>query len=74
MARVEGEEALGALRAIETVNAINRGFSPERAFCLLDDEDLLFDVIDLSETADTPNQSTGYVAELSEKTGSHGSR
>ncbi len=56
MVRIEGEEALGVLRAIETVNAINRGFSPERAFCLLEDEDLLLDIIDLSAIADTPNQ------------------
>ena len=45
---VEGEDTLGVLRAVETVNAINRGFSPERSFCLLEDEDLLLDVIDLS--------------------------
>jgi ribosomal RNA assembly protein len=53
---IEGEDTLGVLRAVETVNAINRGFSPERSFCLLEDEDLLLDVIDLSGIADTPRQ------------------
>jgi len=53
---VEGEETLGVLRAVETVNAINRGFSPERSFCLLEDEDLILDIIDLSAIADTPRQ------------------
>lgn len=53
---IEGDEALGFLRAVETVNAINRGFSPERAFCLLEDEDLILDVIDLSAIADNPRQ------------------
>jgi ribosomal RNA assembly protein len=38
------------------INAINRGFSPERAFEMLDDEDLLLDVIDLSGLADNPRQ------------------
>ncbi|MDI9633339.1 MAG: KH domain-containing protein [Methanolinea sp.] len=53
---VEGEDALPFLRAVEVINAINRGFSPERAFCLLEDEDLLLEVIDLSGVADTPRQ------------------
>lgn len=53
---VEGEDAALALRAIEVVEAINRGFSPERAFTLLEDEDLIFEVIDLSNVIDTPGQ------------------
>ena len=44
------------LRAVEVVNAINRGFSPERAFEMIGDEDLLLDVIDLSAMADGPRQ------------------
>ena len=56
LVRVEGEDAVGALRAVEVVTAINRGFSPERAFTLLEDEDLLLDVIDLSGMADNPRQ------------------
>jgi ribosomal RNA assembly protein len=53
---VEGDDAVGVLRAAETINALNRGFSPERAFVLLEDEDLLFDIIDLSGIADSPRQ------------------
>ena len=56
--KVEGsdEHAVTLLRAVETINAINRGFSPERAFELLDDEDLLLDMIDLSGLAEGPRQ------------------
>ncbi len=54
--RVEGEDAIPFLRAVEVIQAMNRGFSPERAFRLLDDEDLLLDVIDLSGLADSPRQ------------------
>jgi ribosomal RNA assembly protein len=56
LVRVEGEDAVGALRAVEVITAINRGFSPERAFSLLEDEDLLLDVMDLSGIADNPRQ------------------
>jgi ribosomal RNA assembly protein len=53
---VEGEEAEGVISAVEVVRAIGRGFSPERAFVLLQDEDLILDVIELSALADTPQQ------------------
>ncbi len=36
-------------RAKEVITAIGRGFAPERAFRLIDDEELLFEVIDLRE-------------------------
>ena len=54
--KLEGEDTPLLLRGIEVVQAINRGFSPERAFVLLDDEDLLLDVIDLSGLTDSPRQ------------------
>ena len=41
------EHTVSLLRAVEIINAINRGFSPERAFEMIEDEDLLLDVIDL---------------------------
>ncbi len=58
MVKVEGsdENTVPLLRAVETINAVNRGFSPERAFELLDDEDLLLDMIDLSGLAEGPRQ------------------
>jgi len=37
-------------RAKEVVTAIGRGFSPERAFRLLQSEDVMLDIIDLRET------------------------
>jgi ribosomal RNA assembly protein len=54
--KLEGEDAPLLLRGIEVVQAVNRGFSPERAFMLLEDEDLLLDVIDLSGLTDSPRQ------------------
>ena len=56
--KVEGaeENAIPLLRAVEIINAINTGFSPERAFEMIEDEDLLLDIIDLSRTADNIKQ------------------
>ena len=55
LVKVEGldENTIPLLRAVEIINAINCGFSPERAFEMIEDEDLLLDVIDLSRNADT---------------------
>jgi ribosomal RNA assembly protein len=50
------EHTVALLRAVEIINAINRGFSPERAFEMIEDEDLLLDVIDLSGMAEGPRQ------------------
>lgn len=52
LVKVEGaeENAIPLLRAVEIINAINAGFSPERAFEMIEDEDLLLDIIDLSRT------------------------
>ena len=58
LVKVEGteENAIPLLRAVEIINAINAGFSPERAFEMIEDEDLLLDIIDLSRVADNPRQ------------------
>jgi ribosomal RNA assembly protein len=53
---IEGEDPVGVLTAGSVVQAIGRGFSPESAFQLLDDEDLVFEQIDLSGIADTQRQ------------------
>lgn len=53
---VGGEDPLGVVTAAEVIEAINRGFSPERAFNLLKDEDLLLDIIDLGGIVETPRQ------------------
>jgi len=41
------------MRLAEVIRAIGRGFSPERAFPLLEDEMLMLDVIDLSRVCNT---------------------
>lgn len=58
LVKVESSEeyTVSLLRAVEIINAINRGFSPERAFEMIEDEDLLLDVIDLSVMAEGPRQ------------------
>ena len=48
-------DSLEGLKAIDVVKAIGRGFSPEKAFRLKDD-DVYFDVIPLKEFANTPKQ------------------
>ena len=53
---IQGEEAEGFLQAVEVVKAIARGFSPERAYTLFEDEDLFLEVIELSDVADSPGK------------------
>lgn len=50
------EDPLKEFRIIETLQAIGRGFSPENALKLLDDEMLMLEVIDLSDVATTPKE------------------
>jgi ribosomal RNA assembly protein len=52
---VSSEDPLLAMRALDLVRAIGRGFSPEKALAILDDEILMLDVIDLSKTVGTKN-------------------
>jgi len=47
------EDNLQAMRLMEVVRAIGRGFSPDRAIPLLDDDTLMLDVIDLSKVSNT---------------------
>lgn len=54
--KVEGDDIEGVMMAVEVIRAVGRGFSPERAFHLLEDEDMMLDIIDLSENADSPQQ------------------
>ena len=43
------EDPTVLFRAKEVVTAIGRGFSPEHAFRLLDDDEIIFEIIDLRE-------------------------
>ncbi|MFZ2071282.1 MAG: KH domain-containing protein [Halobacteriota archaeon] len=44
---VEGGDPVKTLRVADVISAIGRGFSPEKAVALIDDERLLFDLIPL---------------------------
>jgi ribosomal RNA assembly protein len=47
------EDPLMVMRVSDLVRAIGRGFSPERALIILDDEMLMLDVMDLSKMVGT---------------------
>jgi len=44
-------EQMEAFRAIEVITAISRGFSPERAYHLFEDEEIMFQQLDLHDYA-----------------------
>ena len=49
-------DRLEAFRAVEVITAISRGFSPQRAYLLFEDEELIFQQIDLHDyTGKSPN-------------------
>jgi ribosomal RNA assembly protein len=50
---VSTEDPLQAMRVMDLVKAIGRGFSPERALPILDDEMLMLDVMDISKMVGT---------------------
>lgn len=53
---IEGEDPVNVIRTVEVIRAINRGFSPDRAFVLFEDEDMLLDIMDLSGICTTTKQ------------------
>jgi ribosomal RNA assembly protein len=63
------EDALMAMKASEVIKAIARGFSPEKALRLLDNEDLTLDVIDLSKISDSPADLTRIKGRIIGKSG-----
>lgn len=50
------EDPIRGMRAVDVISAIGRGFSPERAVRLFDDDLLIFEVIDIP--ANTPKMLT----------------
>lgn len=50
---VSSEDPLSAMRTMDFIRAIGRGFSPERALSIFDDEMLMLDVMDLSKMVGT---------------------
>jgi len=53
---VSSEDPIGAMRAVEVITAIGRGFSPEKAFRLFDDEMAMLELMDLSKVTSTPKE------------------
>ncbi|MDF2958016.1 MAG: rRNA processing protein Krr1/Pno1 [Candidatus Alkanophagales archaeon MCA70_species_1] len=49
---IRTKDPLMALRVVDVVRAIARGFSPERAFVLLDDDSFILDIISLSHLSE----------------------
>ena len=45
----EGVEPIMALKIIDVVKAIGRGFNPDKALKLLDDDDMYFESIDIKD-------------------------
>lgn len=50
---MDAKDPIKGMRAREVVHAIARGFSPEKAMKLFDDDNLMFETIDLSNIART---------------------
>lgn len=50
------DDTLAEIRSMEVIKAIGRGFSPVRARKLLEDDEMILDIIDISEVADTPEK------------------
>jgi len=53
---VSSDDAISVLKCADIIRAINRGFSPQRAFTLLEDEDMMLDIIDLTAYCNTTKQ------------------
>jgi len=53
VAVISGDDPLLSIRLMDVVQAIGRGFSPERAISILDDDMLMLDVMDLSNVSNT---------------------
>ena len=52
-AEIDIKDSIKGMRTKEVINAIARGFSPEKAFLLFDEDLLMFETIDLSNFAKT---------------------
>lgn len=69
MVTIDGEDTIGVMNASDVVTAISRGFSPERAFTLLEDEDFVLDLIDLSDLSKSQKQLERYRGRIIGKEG-----
>lgn len=63
------EDHLREFRLLETLKAVGRGFSPEKALEILDNDLLMLEVIDLSDVAHTPKEMLRIKGRLIGKNG-----
>jgi len=52
----ESKDPLLAMQTVDVIKAIGRGFNPDKAMRLFDDELLTLEIMDLSQIADTPKE------------------
>lgn len=53
---IPGEDPVGAMRAEDIVNAIARGFNPDKTLSMFDEDLLMLDVIDISKYTSTQKE------------------
>lgn len=53
---IQGDDPISSMRAADVVQAIGRGFNPDKAIEFLDDDMLMLDVMDLSQVTSTPKE------------------
>ncbi len=53
---IPGDDPVGAMRAADVVNAISRGFNPDKTFAMFDDDILMLDLIDISKYTNTQKE------------------
>ena len=46
---VEGVDALNALKLMDVIKAVGRGFTPEKALIIMDDDDVYIEMIDIKD-------------------------
>ncbi|WP_340820251.1 KH domain-containing protein [Methanolobus sp. WCC4] len=50
---IPGDDPVGAMKAEDVINAIARGFNPDKTFSMFDDDMLMLEVIDISKHTST---------------------
>lgn len=53
---IPGEDPVGAMRAADVIQAIGRGFNPEKTYVFFDDDLIMLEIFDLSQAASTPKE------------------
>ena len=53
---IAGDDPVGAMRAADVIQAIGRGFNPDKTYIFFDDDLIMLEIIDLSQAASTPKE------------------